>query len=377
MAAAQAPGDALRARYHEALARPGFCADAGQAVAIERFERLRAELLRPAGAFSSRTRALLGLRRARKPPRGIYLWGGVGRGKTWVMDLFFASLPFADHRRLHFHRFMHDVHAALTALRGATDPLDALARRLGTEIRVLGLDELNVTDIADAMILGALFKALRAHGVTLVITANRPPAELYPGGLQRQRFLPAIALLERHLEVLALDGPVDYRLRALTRAPIYLDSSDLATPGRLTALFETLGGPAALGEGPAAPEDALEVGGRRIPIVGARARVVWFEFAALCEGARSQEDYLELARRFRAVILSGVPVFDAASDDAARRFIALVDEFYDRGIQLIVSAAAAPQELYRGERLAFDFRRTASRLIEMQAEAYLARTHRP
>jgi cell division protein ZapE len=264
------------------------------------------------------------------------------------------------------------VHAALTALRGATDPLDALARRLGGEIRVLGLDELNVTDIADAMILGALFKALRAHGVTLVITANRPPSELYPGGLQRQRFLPAIALLERHLEVLALDGPVDYRLRALTRAPIYL-----ATPGRLAALFETLGGATALGESPAAPEDALEVGGRRIAVVGKRARVVWFEFAALCEGARSQEDYLELARRFRAVILSGVPVFDAASDDAARRFIALVDEFYDRGIQLIVSAAAAPETLYRGERLAFDFRRTASRLIEMQAEAYLTRTHRP
>jgi cell division protein ZapE len=376
MAAPQPPGEALRARYRAALAERGFCADAGQEAAIERFERLRAELLRPAAASSSRTRALLGLRPARTPPRGIYLFGDVGRGKTWVMDLFFASLPFAAQRRLHFHRFMHDVHAALAALRGATDPLDAFARRLGAEIRVLGLDELHVADIADAMILGTLFKALRAHGVTLVVTSNRPPSELYPGGLQRERFLPAIAHLERHLEVLALDGPVDYRLRALTRAPIYLDSSDLATPGRLAALFEALGGPAAPAPGPAAAEQALEIGGRPIAVVGTRARVVWFEFAALCEGARSQEDYLELARRFRAVILSGVPVFTAASDDAARRFIALVDEFYDRGVQLIVSAAAAADDLYRGERLAFDFRRTASRLIEMQTEAYLTRTHR-
>jgi cell division protein ZapE len=209
------------------------------------------------------------------------------------------------------------------------------------------------------------------------------PAGLYRDGLQRERFLPAIRLLEERLDILAIDGPTDYRLRQLTQAPIYLDARDAATPARLGALFETLAG----GCGAAAPDPpsdrstagmaALGIAGRSIPVVRVSDRVVWFEFAAICEGARSQEDYLELARDYPSVIVADVPVFDARRDDAARRFVALVDEFYDRGVNLILSAQAPPAELYRGERLAFEFRRTVSRLVEMQSEAYLARAHRP
>ncbi len=364
-------GQGLRGIYREALAARGFEPDPAQQTGIERLEKLRAELLEASRDFDSVPRKLLGFAAAPRRPgiRGVYLWGGVGRGKTWIMDLFFQSLPFDAKRRVHFHRFMHDVHAELTRLRGEPNPLDKVARRVAEEVRVLGLDELFVADIADAMILGALFKSLVARGVTLVITSNVPPSGLYADGLQRQRFVAAIVLLERQLDVLAVDGPVDYRLRQLAQMPIYLDASDPATPERLRALFQTLLG------GGAATTAPLEVGGRSIPVVGASERVVWFEFAALCDGPRSQEDYLELARDYRTVLVAGVPQFDERNDNAARRFVALVDEFYDRGVNLIVSAAAAPAALYRGERLAFDFRRTASRLIEMQSEAYLARAH--
>jgi cell division protein ZapE len=365
-----APADSLRARYEQALAQRGFRPDPGQLAAVARLEELRARLVavESPGTLGRWLRAL-----GPRPPtvRGLYLWGEVGRGKTWLMDLFYASLPFAARRRRHFHRFMHELHAELARLRHERAPLERMAARIAQQVRVLCFDELYVADIADAMILGTLFAALFRRGVTLVATSNVAPAELYQGGLQRERFLPAIALLERHLEVLRLAGATDYRLRQLTQAGIYLAAGAADTPARLQALF------AGLADHETQSGGTLDIEGRPLPVLRASANVAWFDFQALCAGARSQEDYIELAREYQSLILSDVPVLDAQHEDAARRFIALVDELYDRNVNLIVSAAAAPAALYRGERLGTLFARTASRLTEMQSAEYLAREHRP
>ena len=367
---AAAPADALRARYQQALAQRGFESDPAQLAALARLEDLRARLLAAPGA-GGLGHWLRTLRRRQPAVRGLYLWGGVGRGKTWLMDLFYASLPFAARRRRHFHRFMHEVHAELARLKHERSPLERIAARIAREVRVLCFDELYVADIADAMLLGTLFAALFARGVTLVATSNVPPAELYKDGLQRERFLPAIALLESQLEVLRLPGSTDYRLRQLTQAGIYLPAAAPGTAERLQRLFATLADHDVQAGG------TLEIEGRLIPVIRASANVAWFEFDALCAGARSQEDYIELAREYQSLLVSDVPVLDAQHEDEARRFIALVDELYDRNVNLIVSAAAAPAALYRGERLGALFARTASRLTEMQSAQYLAREHRP
>ncbi|MGA8708188.1 MAG: cell division protein ZapE, partial [Steroidobacteraceae bacterium] len=312
-------------------------------------------------------------RRFRRQPdaaRGVYLYGPVGRGKTLLMDLCFDSLPFPQRRRSHFHHFMRDVHERLRRFARQREPLAAVARQLAADLRVLCLDELFVSDIADAMILGGLFQALLDRGVTLVITSNAAPAGLYPNGLQRSRFLPTIALLERALEQCPLDGGTDYRLQQLQRAPIYLDSHAADSAARMQQLFRELAGEPGI-------QRSLQLLGRPVPVVAAHADVVWFEFAVICEGARNQNDYVELAEEFRTVLVGNIPRFELPEqDDAARRLIALVDEFYDQGTKLIVSAAAAPSELYRHGRLHAEFERTASRLVEMQSTAYLARARR-
>ena len=338
---------------------------------VEKLELLRRRLLR--ARRLSPPRWLRALWRGSRNPavRGLYLWGGVGRGKTWLMDLFFSSLTFAERRRQHFHRFMHDVHADLAELKHERDPLEHVAEGIARHVRVLCIDELQVTDIADAMILGGLFAGLLRRGVTLVATSNTAPQELYKDGLQRARFLPAIELLQQQLEVLHVGGATDYRLRELTQAGVYLPAGAADTPARLAALFGRLGGHAVrIGS-------HIVIEGRSIAVIREGAGVVWFEFAALCSGPRSQDDYIEIAREYRSVIVSGVPVLEASDDDAARRFIELIDELYDRNVTLIVSAAAPPAALYRGERLAAPFERTVSRLIEMQSVEYLAREHRP
>jgi cell division protein ZapE len=331
-----------------------------------------------------------------------------------MMDLFYQSLPFPERRRRHFHRFMHDVHAELKALHEREAPLEVVAEHIAQDTRVLCFDEFFVSDIADAMILAGLFAALFKRGVTLVATSNVEPRNLYKDGLQRQRFLPTIDLLEQHLDVVAVDGTTDYRLRRLTQAGTYLPSNAPDTVQRLQVLFDELadhdGDDSRVAEGPdargrvnspppalttsaprtvnqsgrpwpnqtaAAPDRSIEIEGRRIPVIRERGGVVWFDFMALCSGPRSQEDYIEIARDYQSVIVSDIPVFDSLHEDEARRFIALVDEMYDRNVNLIVSAAAPPVELYRGDRVAFQFERTASRLIEMQSEEYLAREHRP
>jgi cell division protein ZapE len=361
----------LQRRYAEELALSHFTSDPEQLAVVTKLEDLRRRLLQPASgtALPRWLAALTG--RDPAPVQGLYLWGSVGRGKTWLMDLFCASLPGNLARRRHFHRFMHEVHLHLGRLQHHLAPLEQVARRIARDTRVLCLDELYVADIADAMILGGLFTGLSRRGVTLVVTSNVPPHELYQGGLQRQRFLPAIALLERHLDVVRLAGPTDYRLRRLTEAGIYLLAGAPGSAARLAALFESLAGQEPRGGA------TIEIAGRAIPMRRASATVAWFDFAALCTGARSQEDYIEIAREYQSVIVAGVPLLDVAHEDEARRFIALVDEFYDRNVKLIVSAAAAPAELYRGERLGALFARTTSRLTEMQSEEYLAREHRP
>ena len=362
----------LPERYAAEIAARHWHADEAQTRVVTRLEQLRVELRgaqRSAGMLE-RLRQRLWPRRGRSGPRGIYLWGGVGRGKTWLMDLFFDSLTHTPRRRLHFHHLMRDVHEGLAAIRMRQEPLSVLARRMARRARVWYLDELQVNDIGDAMILGGLLEELLRQGITLVVTSNQPPGQLYRDGLQRARFLPAIALLERELDVLHIDSGVDYRLRQLRQAPIYLPSSEDASRVKLLALFERL----AQAHAPA--ERHLNIGGR---VIDARRRsggVVWFGFASLCESARSATDYAALAHDFHTVFLSRVPILDEQHEDAARRFIALVDEFYDQGVKLIISAEAPPAGLYRGQRLGFEFQRTASRLVEMQSEQYLARGHR-
>ena len=365
--------DLLRNRYEQAAAAAGFSTDPAQLAALGHLSRLRDELLR--AERRSMTARLLS-RFSGRPGhgaavRGVYLWGSVGRGKTWLMDLFFDSLPFAVKRRSHFHRFMQGVHQGLRSHRDEIDPLAAVAADVAAEARVVCFDELFVSDIADAMILGTLFGHLVDRGVTLVFTSNVPPSGLYRDGLQRQRFLPAIALLERHTEVVCVDGATDYRLRQLTQAPIYLQAGSAQAVLDLVAIFEDLA------DGPGTIGGEVEISGRAIPVTRGSENVVWFDFAALCEGPRGKDDYVEIAREYQSVIVSGVPVFSEQREDAARRFIALVDEFYDRRVKLVLSAEAAPTQLYQGTRLRFEFERTASRLIEMQTEEYLATEHRP
>ena len=359
----------LRRCYEEQRQARGFAADAAQLAALARLEELRTRLCTAGPA-----RHWLGklLRRRQQPRvRGLYLWGGVGRGKTWLMDLFCDSLPQGYGRRLHFHRFMHEVHAELRTLRDARAPLEQVAKRIRGGLRVLCLDELFVADIADAMILGGLFSSLLAGGVTLVATSNVPPRELYKDGLQRVRFEPAIALLEQHLEIVQVAGPTDYRLRHLTQAGTYLSAAAPGAQAQLGTLFAELGGAHAQQGG------VIEIEARSIPVVRLAHGAVWFEFQSLCASARSQEDYIELAREFHSVFLSNVPLLAAEQDNEARRLVALVDELYDHNVKLVVSAAAPPAQLYRGQRLREAFARTASRLIEMQSAEYLAREHRP
>ena len=366
------PSPGLQAAYAAALERHGYQPDPAQRAAVATLDALARRLHGAARPRPGLARLLGRLGGAADGPaeRGVYLWGGVGRGKTFLMDLFHAHAGVPA-RREHFHRFMKDVHARLRALRETRDPLERVGAAMAREHRVLCLDELFVTDIADAMLLGGLFAALIEGGVTLVCTSNVPPGDLYRDGLQRQRFLPAIALLERHTEVVHVDATLDYRLHQLEKAPLYLDAAAPDAAERFRRRF------ADLGDGEPSGPGEIEVEGRPVGFRAATDEAIWFDFEAICDGPRSQSDYVEIARDYHTVAVSDVPALDGTRDDEARRFIALVDEFYDRGVKLLLSAAAAPDALYTGERLRFEFERTRSRLAEMQTKDYLARPHRP
>ncbi len=355
----------ITADYEAALAAQHFVEDDAQRRIVERLADLQHRLQDNEPSWLRRL--LPGSER--RGPQGIYLWGGVGRGKTFLMDLFYRSLDIEKKRRIHFHRMMRDVHARLRAIGDVEDPLDHVAADIARETHVLCFDEFYVSDIGDAMILGRLLDRLFARGVTLVATSNAAPADLYRDGLQRARFLPAIEAIEANTEVIELDGAEDYRLRLFEKAGTYFTPADGAAERALADCFD------GIASGNALDNHAMDVLGRPIDTVRSARGVAWFDFYALCDGPRSQEDYIELARWFPTVILSGVPVLSRHLEDPARRFVALVDEFYDRKVKLMISADAPAESLYRGERLTFEFQRTSSRLSEMQTREYLHAPH--
>lgn len=345
----------------------GFTPDTAQQQVIARLQQLHQRLCAPRPAPGLLDRLL---RRTPEPVRGLYIWGGVGRGKTHLMDHFYDAIPFTEKQRVHFHRFMQGIHAELKGLPRTPDPLQVIAKRLAQRLRLLCLDEFHVNDIGDAMLLAGFLKTLFENGVTLVTTSNIPADQLYRNGLQRERFLPAIALIKRHTEELHLNGDKDYRSELLERTGTFHLENGEQTGALLQRQFHTLA------PGSITMAAALEINQRRIDTIALSDDVVWFDFAALCETPRSSADYLEIASSFHAVIVSAVPRLDESKDDVAQRFIHLIDALYDHGVKLVVSAAARPAELYCGQRHAFAFQRTASRLQEMASEQYLARAHR-
>lgn len=361
------------ARYQKDLQRPDFFRDAAQENAVQHLQRLYDDLVRQSqGGPGVLLQKLLGKKPA-GPVKGLYFWGGVGRGKTYLVDTFYDALPFPQKMRTHFHRFMKRVHEEMKTLTGEKNPLVIIAKRFASEARVICFDEFFVSDITDAMILATLLDELFKNGVSLVATSNIVPDGLYRDGLQRARFLPAIALLKQHTEVVNVDSGVDYRLRALEQAELYHWPLDEDAELSLEKSFRSL-----LPEHCEVLEnEALQIENREILARKVGDDVAWFDFRELCDGPRSQNDYIELGMLFHAVLIANVERMDASKDDMARRFVNLVDEFYDRNVKLILSAEVALQSLYAGGRLEFEFQRTLSRLLEMQSHEFLSRPHKP
>jgi len=364
----------LHDKFESTLAEHGFTADPAQVAAVDALNVPYVELCEQAygGGLVGRLFTRLRLRSNKQQhTKGAYLWGEVGRGKTFVMDVFFDALPFDDKLRFHFHRLMYRVHTRLKSLKGERDPIDIVAGEFAAQARVICFDEFFVADIGDAMILGKLLQGLFDRDVCIIATSNIPPDELYKNGLQRQQFLPAIELIKEHTNILCVAGGQDYRLRVLEQAEIWHAPLDAAADENLERYF------AAIAPDKGTSGQTIEILGREIQTRQRADGIAWFDFAALCDGPRSQDDYIEVARAFQTILLANVLVMDADQENQARRFIALVDEFYERRVKLIVSAAAPITEIYRGKRLRNEFQRTVSRLIEMQSHDYLAATHVP
>lgn len=357
-------------RYKQDLQKPGFSYDAAQENAVKHLQRLFDDLMArrrlPDPSWWDKLRG----KTARPPVRGLYFWGGVGRGKTYLVDTFYDSLPFEQKMRVHFHRFMRRVHAELKQLQGQKNPLDIVARKFAAEVEIICFDEFFVSDITDAMILGGLFEKLFGLGVTLVATSNIVPDDLYKDGLQRARFIPAITQLKANTDVVNVDSGIDYRLRVLEKAEIFHSPLDAAADESLRASFN------GLAQEHVRESVSIDINGRPIAARMVAEDVLWCDFKALCDGPRSQNDYIEIACEYHAVLVSNVPAMGAANDDQARRFINMVDEFYDRNVKLILSAAHPVETLYGTGRLEFEFARTRSRLLEMQSHEYLAREHK-
>lgn len=367
-------------RYQQALDAGEYQADEVQRRAVTQLDRIYQALLQkpavgaPAGGLRGKLSRLLGKggeTAPQRPVQGLYMWGGVGRGKTWLMDMFFHSLPGDRKMRLHFHRFMLRVHEELTELQGQENPLEIVADGFKAETDVLCFDEFFVSDITDAMLLATLLQALFARGITLVATSNIPPDDLYRNGLQRARFLPAIDLINEYCDVMNVDAGIDYRLRTLTQAHLYLTPLGEQTRETLDRMFVKLAGKA----GEEAP--VLQINHRPLQAIRSVDGVLAVDFHTLCEEARSQLDYIALSRLYHSVILYNVQVMGPLKENTARRFLALVDEFYERHIKLVIGAEASMFEIYQGVQLKFEFQRCLSRLQEMQSEEYLKLPHLP
>ncbi|HGE8482749.1 TPA: cell division protein ZapE [Serratia marcescens] len=367
-------------RYQQALDAGEYQADEVQRRAVAQLDRIYQALLQkpaasaPAGGLRGKLSRLLGKggeTAPQRPVQGLYMWGGVGRGKTWLMGMFFHSLPGDRKMRLHFHRFMLRVHEELTELQGRENPLEIVADGFKAETDVLCFDEFFVSDITDAMLLATLLQALFARGITLVATSNIPPDDLYRNGLQRARFLPAIDLINEYCDVMNVDAGIDYRLRTLTQAHLYLTPLNDQTRATLDRMFVKLAGKAG--------EDApvLQINHRPLQAIRSVDGVLAVDFHTLCEEARSQLDYIALSRLYHSVILYNVQVMGPLKENTARRFLALVDEFYERHVKLVIGAEASMFEIYQGERLKFEYQRCLSRLQEMQSEEYLKLPHLP
>jgi cell division protein ZapE len=354
---ASPPSADVVSAYEASLAGRGFVSDAAQWRAVERLQRLFEEW----SAYKARRSNALKRFLVRPPlPKGVYLWGPVGRGKSFLMDSFYRCVPLVRKRRVHFHHFMREVHRELGAVKGTEDPIAEVAVRTARRYRLICFDEFHVSDIADAMILGRFLEQAMERGVEFVMTSNYPPDELYPGGLQRERFLPTIALLNERLDVIAVDNGTDYRRRKMETLQVYHIKNEAA----LEKIFAEL-------KDVEEERHPLDVEGRVIPYRRRAGGLVWFDFAVLCGGARSYTDYVDLARRFHTVMLSGVPRMSAKDADAARRFTWLIDVFYDDRIKLVASAEGQPEELFPAGESAAEFQRTVSRLHEMQSAEYL------
>ena len=315
-------------------------------------------------------------RRDKRPINGLYLWGSVGRGKTFLMDLFFESLERKDKVRIHFYRFMQSVHLSLAKYQGSPDPLKLVAKRFAGEGSVLCFDEFFVSDIADAMLLSGLLHALQEEGVTLVATSNVPPSGLYRDGLQRGKFLPAISLLEQTNEIVNLDHEFDYRLRALGQAEVYHYPLGDQAEAVLDRIWQTLDSAITRDRVTlASPGTTININGRLIVARRVSQQMIWFEFSDICGGSRSSSDYIAIAGEYATVFISSIPQFDRGTEDEARRFVSLIDEFYDRRVNLICTAQVNILDLYQGDRLTFEFERTSSRLQEMQSKEYFQDQH--
>jgi cell division protein ZapE len=352
--------------YRQSLSKRGFVSDEAQYAAVLRLQRLYEEW----SAYKARRSSALRRLVVRPPlPHGVYLWGGVGRGKSFLMDSFYLTVPLVRKRRVHFHHFMRDVHRELETLRGVEDPLATVARRISRRYRLICFDEFHVNDIADAMILGRLLERTLALGTVYCMTSNYAPEDLYKNGLKREDFIPTIRLIQARLDVVRVDSGVDYRLRTMEQLEVYVMPLGPEADGKLAESFRQV---ADVEE----EHHELDVEGRLIPYVKRAGGVVWFEFDALCRGPRSQLDYLDLARRFHTVIVSNVPRMTVAMANEARRFTLLVDVFYDNGVKLILSAEVPADQLYTEGTLAHEFVRTESRLVEMRSRAYLTAPRR-
>ena len=363
-------------KYQQDLTRDDFQYDAAQEHAVKQLQRLFDDLKFKPATVSGFKKVLNRWKKIYKKPetkpiKGLYFWGGVGRGKTYLVDTFYDCLPFENKTRVHFHRFMHRVHHELKGLVGQSDPLKIIAKRFSQETRIICFDEFFVSDITDAMILGTLFEELFSHQVILVATSNIIPDELYRNGLQRERFLPAIKLINENTEVINVDSGVDYRLRTLEQAEIYHYPLDQQAKTNLAQYFSSLSIDAG------STNTSIDINNRLLETVQVSDGVVHFEFSVLCESARSQSDYMEISRLYHTVLMANVTQMGAECDDSTRRFIALVDEFYERNVKLIISAEVTLELLYSGGRLSFEFRRCLSRLQEMQSHDYLASEHLP